>query len=62
LLEMILPVAAVSGSESPGLSGGRLQPGWAGGACWPRFFPSAAGVLGAQRDDAGGAVDGPVPA
>ena len=62
MLEMILPEAAASGSEWPGLSDGGLQAGWAGGSCWPQFVPSAAGVLGAQGDDVCGALDGPVHA
>ena len=62
LLEMILLVAAASGSELPGLSDGRPEPVRAGSAGGPELVPSAAGVLAAQGDDAGCSGGGPVHA
>jgi hypothetical protein len=51
LPEMILLLGCCQGSEWPGRSDGRREPGWAGR---PVLVPAAAGVPGAQRDDAGG--------
>src|SRR5712664_3597673 len=59
---MILLGAAAWVSESCCLSDSRREPGGLGGAGCPELVPAAAGVLGAQRDDAGGALDGPVHA
>src|SRR6266571_7527333 len=62
LLGMILPCCLACGSESRCLSDSRAQPGGLGGAGRPEFVPASAGVLGAQGDDVGGAVGGPVHA
>src|SRR5262249_15146622 len=56
LLGMILFGGAALVSLFCGLSDG------GGGAGWPELVPAAAGVLAAQRDDVGGAFDGPVHA
>ena len=49
-----------SGSESRCLSDGQPELGCAGWAGGPEFVPPAAGVLAAQGDYVGGALDGPV--
>src|ERR1039457_3626260 len=65
LLGMILVAVTAWVSEWWCLSDGCLQSGWlrAGGAgVCPELVPSAAGLLAAQGDDAGGSLDGPVHA
>jgi hypothetical protein len=56
LLGMILVTAVALVSESCCLSDGGAQLCGRGGAGRPEFVPSAAGVLAAPGDDAGGAV------